>query len=65
MECLWLAVGGTYNTQTHTHRCRDRDVDYNVFQIGKTSKPKALDETRWNKNVFHSAKLLKKRDWMR
>ena len=31
-----------------------------MVQIGKISKPKALDETGWNKNVLQPAKLLRK-----
>lgn len=31
-----------------------------MVQIGELSKPKALDETRWNKNVLPSEKFLRK-----
>lgn len=41
----------------------NRDIEYDVIQISKTSKPKALDEATCYKNDFHSSKLLMKRDW--
>lgn len=49
------------SSHPHTHMDINRDVDCCVSNW-QTSKPKALDETRSNKNIFHSAKLLKKRD---
>lgn len=42
----WLAVSDTYSNHIHIHTCTLIGTDYDVFQIGKTSKPKALD---WGK----------------
>lgn len=46
IRMAWLAVSDTYSNHIHIHTCTLIGTDYDVFQIGKTSKPKALD---WGK----------------
>lgn len=63
---MLLTCNKSYIQYSHTymHTDIDWDIDY-VVSNWQPSKPKALDKTRLNTSILHSAKLLEKRDWMR